>query len=216
MKELIEENYQLALQILNKVAPNLPVFPTLNRGPKAWNIEKIEFLFEKYGIDSSYFLKEPAPQISIPTIEVKVEEIIENEPKKLSEESLKQLAEISNKRKDLFKLGSFIHANKLDDDTLSADELKKITFEQLDIYDNQIPGLDAKEKFIIENDRLPDSPKQTTNNQTNVDISNELEVYKRTQTLIKNIARDKVKYPARAEKYKIELDYLKGLSNGTN
>lgn len=214
MKQLIENNYQKALQILNEKAPNLPVFPTLNRGPKAWNIEKIEFLFEKYGIDSSYFLTEAPIQQPI-IIENEVEPTV-NEPKKLSEESLKELAEISNKRKDLFKLGSFIHANKLDDDKLSADELKKLTFEQLDIYDNQIPGLDAREKFIIENNRLPDSPKQATNNQTNVDISNELEVYKRTQTLIKNIARDKVKYPARAEKYKAELDYLKSLSNGTN
>ena len=205
-QEFVFHNYFSALEELTRINPNLPVLPTLRLGPnKSYNPPKLAYLLDKEG----YVYKTPNPSAPVQTISAPLElEVIHNE--KIENEELSQeLKEIQNKRKDLFKTGSFLHANKLEDEKLTAQELRQTCFDILNIYDNLIPALDAEEKFIKENGgKKPEKIELEPVVSKVIDSTDKLEVYKRIQTLKKNIGRDKVKYPDRAAKYQNELDQL--------
>lgn len=190
IEEYVTNNYHEALNAYMALGKTRGILiNTLQRGPNQYNIGKLSYLLEQKGFVV------PQEQLPVMTKEEFQKAQLHDQFMRachsyeelagIPEQSV--LQELNDKKIALLKEASFLHANKLDDDSIPADEMKEYSLRILAIYKHELPALTAKTDYYKANGRMPEETKV----QTAIDPTSEIDLYKRIQTLRKNISRDK-------------------------
>jgi hypothetical protein len=208
-EEYVTAHYNEALSEYMKIGKSRGILiTTLQRGANQYNIGKLAYLLNQKGFTV------PRPSDEVMTIEQFREAELHDQFMRTSH-SYEELVGIpdesimkglNDKKIGLLKEASFIHANKLDDDSIPADEMREYSLRILAIYKTELPAITAKIEYYQANGKLPEE-KQV---KTEIDPTSEIDLYKRIQTLRKNISRDKAN-PKRAQhvpKWEAELSTL--------
>lgn len=214
LKDYVVNDYEAALSQLMRLHMNKgALIKTLQRGPTKYNVDKLIHELQKRsfvppeekittgGLDGKkvfMVVKENIEAIRTET-EKRIEVVLSDDP------VLKQL---QSELVGLFKKASFIHATKLDDDSLSHEEIESACLEILDIYKNQIPAIDTKVAYYKEHGMLPEEKKVDPPVVVEDDA---LKLYKRIETLKKNISRDKKSRPEKVAEWENELKEKKAI-----
>jgi hypothetical protein len=203
--EYVTQNYNHALLIyMQSGKVKGPLINTLQRGPSVYNIEKLADKLHSIGFEvpQAVVYSDP-PQVEVPN---EVNEPVETKPDIEPTPKMELNDEVTEglmlRIKSLFKEQSFLHANKLDNDILPADEIKDACLRILQI-DKEIQHLYAELKIYRETGQLPNQPSSIVDEKP----LSQIDLHIRIQTLKKNISRDK-NLPKRAKhvpKWEAEL-----------
>jgi hypothetical protein len=230
IEEFVKNDYALAVAELAKIKKT-PLLKTLQRGASNYNTDKLIYELTKAGFNPDEVETStqtiPAGSVIISEAELaalkeKVNQSInsttpsEEAPKvgiigrllgktdtEPTDEVLKGLHQ---QRVAAWKEASFTHTQLADTNLTNEDALKKC-LHILHLTNEVIPGLDATEAYYIEHGKLPEVV-EVTDEEPSEGSYPELigiNLYKRVETLKKNIGRDKSQRPHKVPQWEAEL-----------
>ncbi len=233
IEEFVKKDYALAVAELAKIKKG-PLVKSLQRGPSPYNTEKLVYELSKLNFNPHdvhlqvteipagsivisenelLALKQMAHQ-SVSELEITVPktEVVE-EDAAIQDDVLKSFHQ---QRAAAWKEASFLQ-HELGNVELSTEDAYNKCCRVLTLTNVVIPELDAKEKYYKENGQLPVEKKPSLSGDEYPTLTG-IELYKRIETLKKNISRDKKNNPDKLPKWESELavrsEQLKVETNG--
>lgn len=214
IEELVHSNYAQAVAELAKIKKS-PLLKQLQKGPTSYNTEKLIYELTKLGFNADEVTLELAsiPEGSVVISEAELAALKEqvnqavivqtesvNEETVIEDEILKQLHQ---QRVAAWKEASFTHTQLANQDLSNEEALVKCQ-RILELTNDVIPGIDAREKYYKEHGQLP-AEKQADEGTNEYPALSGVQLYKRLDTLRKNISRDKKQRPEYVPKWEAEL-----------
>ena len=231
IQEFVQSNYDQAVAELAKIKKS-PLLKQLQKGPSAYNTDKLVYELSKYDFNPDNVQVNatviPAGSVIINEAELaalreqvhqSMQTAAQNAPQEeqkpgligrifgagkqeITDEVLKSL---HSQRVAAWKEASFLHTH-LADANLSVEEAREKCIRILDLTNEVIPGLDAKEEYYKANGKLPEEA--TIEDEPTEGEYAELsamDLFKRIETLKKNIGRDKTARPHKVPQWEAEL-----------
>lgn len=245
IQEFVEHNYDQAVAELAKIKKT-PLLKQLQKGKSEYNVEKLVYELGKHNFNPDGIevvvsvipegsvlinaaelaaLKEQVHQSMETTAQTAPSEdqkpgligrIFGNGKQEITDEVLKQL---HSERVAAWKTASFNHTYLASKELSDADALQ-ICLEILHLTNEVIPGIDAKEAYYNEHGKLPEEAtiEEEPTEGEYAELS-AMDLFKRVETLKKNIGRDKTARPHKVPQWEAELavriEQKKAYENGT-